>query len=173
MNSFKKYFWDVIRNHYVDFDGVATRKQFWLFVLWSVLFPFIIIMGFLLIQLWQEEHSFIYSILGLILSGLMLLCSLIYLLSFIPSITISVRRLHDAGFSGWFLLLNFVPYVGSLVVFIMFLLPSKIHDNKYRNGGKNIISENNIDKLEKLHSLREKGVITEKKFEKQKKDILD
>ncbi|MDR2860906.1 MAG: DUF805 domain-containing protein, partial [Elusimicrobiota bacterium] len=32
MNFFKTYFWDVFVNHYFDFKGKATRKQFWLFI---------------------------------------------------------------------------------------------------------------------------------------------
>lgn len=42
----------------------------------------------------------------------------------VPNISVTVRRLHDAGYSGWFYLLNFVPYVGGIILFIFTLLPS-------------------------------------------------
>ncbi|MDO8933008.1 MAG: DUF805 domain-containing protein, partial [Rhodocyclaceae bacterium] len=40
-------------------------------------------------------------------------------------------RLHDIGLSGWFYLLVFVPSVGSLIIFVMTLIPSQKHDNKW------------------------------------------
>lgn len=128
MNSFKIYFWDVIKNHYLDFNGVATRKQFWLFVLWNFIISAIII----LIGYWfynssgDDTTSIISNILGFII--IVLVYNLLVLL---PHISITARRLHDAGFSAWLLLLNFVPYIGMLVIFIMLVLPSKLHNNKY------------------------------------------
>jgi uncharacterized membrane protein YhaH (DUF805 family) len=38
----------------------------------------------------------------------------------IPGIAISVRRLHDTGKSGWFLLLSFIPFIGSVVLLVFF-----------------------------------------------------
>ena len=35
MKAFMTYYWDVLRNHYVDFKGRATRKTYWLFVLFN------------------------------------------------------------------------------------------------------------------------------------------
>ena len=43
----------------------------------------------------------------------------------VPSIAVTVRRLHDAGFSGWLYLVNLVPYVGGLVILVLTILPSK------------------------------------------------
>jgi uncharacterized membrane protein YhaH (DUF805 family) len=41
------------------------------------------------------------------------------------------RRLHDAGFSAWWLLLIIIPF-GFLILLIFMLLPSKLEGNKYR-----------------------------------------
>ena len=46
------------------------------------------------------------------------------LITAIPFTTLSVRRLHDAGFSGFFWLLNVVPFVGPIALFVMYCLPS-------------------------------------------------
>ena len=46
------------------------------------------------------------------------------LATFIPNLALTVRRLHDGYFSGWLYLLAFVPFVGSLVVLILVLMPS-------------------------------------------------
>ena len=56
----------------------------------------------------------------------------------LPSINVSVRRLHDTGRSGWWLLLNFVPIIGPLVVTIFMLLDSQPGTNKYGPNPKGI-----------------------------------
>ena len=48
----------------------------------------------------------------------------------VPSVAVTVRRLHDAGYNGWFYLLNFVPF-GGIVPFIFTLLPASVNGAKY------------------------------------------
>lgn len=101
MNYVKTYFLDIITKHFFDFSGKENRKVFWLFVL----------------------NCFIVSfILGLISSAVSYVFSLVVLL---PSLGILVRRLHDAGFSGWLALLLIVPVVGWIAVVILACFPSK------------------------------------------------
>ena len=50
---------------------------------------------------------------------------------FLPTLALSVRRLHDIGKSGWWMLLSFVPIIGPLVLLIFWILPSKESDNPY------------------------------------------
>ena len=52
------------------------------------------------------------------------------LIFFIPGLAVSVRRLHDTGRSGWWLLLAFIPYIGSIALLIIFCIGSD-EDNKY------------------------------------------
>lgn len=61
----------------------------------------------------------VFLILGAILSGLFSLAIIV------PSLAITSRRLHDAGFSAWFMLLYLVPSVGSLIVLVLTILPTK------------------------------------------------
>lgn len=56
---------------------------------------------------------------------------LVALALLVPMIAIHVRRFHDLGYSGWWYLLSFIPYVGSLVVLVMMCLPSQEGGNKY------------------------------------------
>jgi hypothetical protein len=67
---------------------------------------------------------------GIVLSGLvvMLLWSL---LNILPTIAVTVRRLHDVGMSGWYYFLHLIPSIGSLIVFVIMLLPSKQGSNMY------------------------------------------
>ena len=101
MNYVKTYFLDIITKHFFDFGGKEGRKVFWLFVLNCIIVSFI---------------------LGLIWSTLATIFSLIVLL---PSLGILVRRLHDAGFSGWWALLLLIPFIGVIAVLIMACFPSK------------------------------------------------
>lgn len=70
--------------------------------------------------------------LGSILGVLAAIASVLFLIAiFIPSIAISVRRLHDINRSGWFMLLHLVPAIGSLVVLVMNLIPGNKGSNDF------------------------------------------
>ena len=60
-----------------------------------------------------------------------LLFTLVLLIFYIPLFSQTIRRLHDAGYSGWFIALGLVPYIGSIIILIMCVLPSQPHPNKY------------------------------------------
>ncbi|HSV53714.1 MAG TPA: DUF805 domain-containing protein [Burkholderiaceae bacterium] len=77
---------------YVDFSGRATRPEFW----WFMLFEIVVFMVTGMI------NPILYGIAAL---GLLL-----------PGLGVSVRRLHDIGKSGWWLLLGFVPIVGVVLI---------------------------------------------------------
>ena len=108
MKALNTYFIDPIKNHYMDFSGKATRKQFWLFVLFSVLVFFVLalVLGFL-----GKTGNIVYFF-----------CQLAILL---PTLGIAARRLRDGGFSPWLLLLLLLPIIGGLILFVLYLLPSK------------------------------------------------
>ena len=104
----KVYFWDVIAKHYFDFKGREGRKVFWLFTL----------------------NTFIINlILGIISSGI--LSTIFTLAIFFPSLGISVKRLHDINFSGWWLLIGFIPFIGAIALIVLACLPGTNGDNKY------------------------------------------
>ncbi|MGP2569682.1 DUF805 domain-containing protein [Ornithobacterium rhinotracheale] len=86
--NFNKYFVNVLKNDYANFKGRTNRKAYWIFV------------GINLV---------ISIILGIIdgITGLPILGLLFSLATLVPSIAIGVRRMHDVGKSGWFLLIPF------------------------------------------------------------------
>jgi uncharacterized membrane protein YhaH (DUF805 family) len=49
----------------------------------------------------------------------------------IPSIAVAVRRMHDTNRSGWWLLIAFIPIVGTIVLLIFLLLDSNPGDNRF------------------------------------------
>ena len=56
---------------------------------------------------------------------------LLLLASIVPGIAVSIRRLHDAGYSGWLYLINLVPYLGGLVLIIFLAMPTSPAAAKY------------------------------------------
>jgi len=63
---------------------------------------------------------------SLLFFGLIVCLSLV-----IPSITVTIRRLHDTGRSGWWYLVTFIPYVGEILLLIFCILRSEEGANEY------------------------------------------
>jgi uncharacterized membrane protein YhaH (DUF805 family) len=58
--------------------------------------------------------------------------SIIFFVLLIPLLSQQIRRLHDIGVSGWWVLIGlFVPYIGGFILLILSMLPSQPHPNKY------------------------------------------
>ena len=109
------YFLDVITNKYADFNGRATRSEYWYFTLFSLI-AYII-------------AGVIDGLLVNITGGLPILSIILMLGFLVPAIAVGVRRLHDIGKSGWWYLLAIVPLV-SLVLIAFFVMDSR-EDNQY------------------------------------------
>jgi len=105
---------------YAVFSGRARRKEYWYFNL----FNFLIAFGLGVID-W---------LLGLVVtsdSGIGLLGGLYSLAVLIPGIAVTVRRLHDTGRSGWWLLISFIPIIGFIVLLVFMLSESQPGKNQY------------------------------------------
>ncbi|WP_198166491.1 DUF805 domain-containing protein [Picosynechococcus sp. PCC 7117] len=101
--------------NYTNFSGRARRKEFWYVFIINLLIS-------LVLGVFQE------TFLGVIAS----LVSIIYSLAFIlPGIALSIRRLHDTGRSGWWLLIGFVPLIGVIVLIVFFASDSQPGPNQY------------------------------------------
>ena len=118
--TFQKYFLDVLRYKYLDFEGRASRQEYWYFVMYKWLSIIAIIIGSTIL-------SFVPYI-GIVFSSLSILAFLGFIL---PSFAISVRRLHDVGESGWLLLVGLVPFIGGIVIFVFKVQEGKTGPNKY------------------------------------------
>ena len=68
---------------------------------------------------------------------------LYYIFIILPSIAMTVRRLHDVGQSGWMVLLNLVPYVGGVVILVFTCLDSQPNENKYGPNPKKVDTDDN------------------------------
>lgn len=122
-------FKSVVFGRYATFTGRASRSEYWWYTLSSfALFSFIFILltfvGGFFVGLTDCASDDTEAAVNVVVLFAMLITMLLGLGLTIPSIAVTVRRLHDAGFSGWFYLINFVPYVGGLILFVFTVLPS-------------------------------------------------
>lgn len=103
---------------YFKISGRATRSEYWWFQLFYLLLSIGVgvVIGVVEVTA-QQDFSII-------------LIGLLVLLMICPLFCVQIRRLHDAGFSGWFVLLSLVPYLGGIALFVMTLLKSD-GDNKW------------------------------------------
>ncbi len=132
-------FLDVLKNKYADFEGRARRKEYWTYVLFLAL---TFLMAYFILLIGIVLQSGIIGGLGSILVGV------VGLGTFIPTLAVAVRRLHDTNKSGWLYLLCIIPLVG-LIVLVWFCTEGTKGANDYGPDpkGGNEISEIGKDEL--------------------------
>lgn len=97
---------------YVEFNGRARRKEYWMFFLIN----FVIALALGVVD----------AVLGFgLLGGLYALAVLL------PSLAVTVRRLHDTGRTGWWILIGLIPLIGIIVILIFMVLEGQPGDNAY------------------------------------------
>jgi uncharacterized membrane protein YhaH (DUF805 family) len=112
------YFLEALKN-YVTFTGRATRQQYWMYILFYIVFYFIAVT--LDINLGQFDKEKMTGFISTVYTfGLLL-----------PTIAILARRLHDIGRSSWWILLILIPVAGSLVILVFTLMDSQKGENEY------------------------------------------
>jgi len=112
---------------YADFATRSRRSEYWFFVLFNIIAAIVL--------------SIIDSVTGLASAeygGLGPFYGLYALAVLIPSIAVGVRRLHDIGKSGWWLLLAFIPLIGAIVLIIWFVKDSEAGTNRFGPNPKEV-----------------------------------
>ncbi|HEY1210160.1 MAG TPA: DUF805 domain-containing protein [Terracidiphilus sp.] len=104
---------------YAQFSGRSRRNEYWMFTLFNLL---------IYVLLYGAAIALMESGIGKALLGI---CAIYGLAILIPSLAVGVRRLHDTGRSGWWLLICFVPIVGGLILLVFFVLDSEPGTNQY------------------------------------------
>ena len=101
----------VFLENYVNFEGRATRKEFW----YAFLFNFVV--GF---------------VLGLIPGKVGMIIQIIWSLAvLLPMLSVGARRLHDINKSGWFQLLALIPLVGIILLIVWWAQEGEKTENQY------------------------------------------
>ncbi len=104
---------------YAVFSGRARRKEYWMFTLFNIIFAIIAMV--------------IDNVIGTAIKGIGYgLIYILYILAvLLPALAVSVRRLHDTGRSGWFLLIMLIPFVGPIWLLVLMCLDGTPGENKY------------------------------------------
>lgn len=117
---------------YAQFNGRSRRSEYW----YALLANWIIIM-LTYVLFFAPMFSDVVNYgapteATAVLMGLLGLLLLVYaFVVMIPSLALGVRRLHDIGKSGWFMLISLIPYVGSIILIVFMATDSQIGANQY------------------------------------------
>lgn len=117
---------------FVVFSGRASRSEYW----WFALFNFLGLMVFFGLGLGlglgtSPDGGNTPGAAGVVF---LVLGGLFYLAVLLPGIALGVRRLHDANFSGWMLLLGLIPSVGGVAILVLTVLPSNPAGVRFDEG---------------------------------------
>jgi len=122
-------YWKLAISKYAQFTGRSRRSEYWYFSLFNA------IVGILL-----------GLVLGLISEQLALVANLYSLAVMIPGIAVGVRRLHDVGRSGWWMLIALTG-IGAFVLLYWFVKDSEPGNNEYGPNPKTGNSDELLDHL--------------------------
>lgn len=127
---------------YFEFSGRSRRKEYWLFTLFYFLVSVAISIVF---GTPSYEQAGFYAGFSTELSGTGgMVQNLFGLASLIPSLAVSVRRLHDQDRSGWLLLLIFIPLLGWFALFVLMCLNGTRGRNRFGPDPKNPADEADV-----------------------------
>lgn len=109
-----------VLKQYVVFTGRSRRQEYWMFVLINILIVFAI------------------GVVEKLIGSDGVLSSLYSLAIFLPTLGVLVRRLHDSGRSGFWLLINLIPVIGFFVMLYFLVQDSQVGANEYGPNPKGI-----------------------------------
>ena len=116
------YYLKVLQN-YANFRGRARRSEYWYFTIFHI---------------WAFFSTTILDMLfgttfdmGFGPSPYGYFTILYNFFTFIPTVAVSVRRLHDVGKSGWFCLIGLIPLIGAIWLLVLTFTDSNTGDNAY------------------------------------------
>ncbi|MFF8381780.1 DUF805 domain-containing protein [Streptomyces sp. NPDC015661] len=98
---------------YVVFSGRARRKEHWMFFLFNIIAVIVV------------------ATVDLAIGTFPLLYPIYFLAVLLPHLGVTVRRLHDTGRSGWFILLSLIPLVGGIILIVFLATESEERPNAY------------------------------------------
>jgi len=128
---------------YAEFTGRSRRMEFWSFglfnlIVYAIIGAIVFGTGASMASLADTGGNAVSVISTLFFSGFGLLFAIYWLATIIPTIAVTVRRLHDRDMSGWWYLgvivLSFIPLVGALVsiaFLVIMFLPGTIGPNRF------------------------------------------
>ncbi|WP_417347574.1 DUF805 domain-containing protein [Ferrimonas sp.] len=103
----------------LQFRGRSRRTEYWMFVLINILVA--IAIAFVDLTLGTVDEQ----------TGTGTFSTLYSLIVFLPTLALTVRRLHDTGRTGWWVLISLIPIVGVIVLLVFMVLDGEPGDNDF------------------------------------------
>lgn len=113
-----------VLRQYADFSGRARRTEFWIFTL----IDRVILISLFIVPSLMNFNPILVSFIAYGYA----------IALFIPTLAVSVRRLHDVGKSGWMLLVGLIPIIGGIWLLILWIMDSDSGENKYGINPKEV-----------------------------------
>ncbi len=126
-----KWYLKVLKQ-YADFTGRARRTEYWMFILFNMIFALVatILDNLLGLKFTPKiPYGFIYLIYALV--------------TFIPGLAVMVRRLHDVDKSGWWFLIGLIPIIGTIWIIVLLATDGTPGTNQYGVNPKENFNEIN------------------------------
>jgi uncharacterized membrane protein YhaH (DUF805 family) len=127
-----KWYLKVLKQ-YADFSGRARRTEYWMFVLFNIIFALVAIAIDNLLGITFSFSGPDGTAVPFFYGYIYVLYNLAILL---PSLAVGVRRLHDVGKSGWMMLIALIPLVGGIWLLVLFCTDSQSGPNKWGENPK-------------------------------------
>jgi len=108
-----------VLKRYGVFVGRARQAEFW----WFFLINLVITVALVFV----DQLTGTFNVEG----GYGLLSGLYTLLVLLPTLAVGVRRLHDTGRSGWWLLVGLIPVIGTIILLALFVLEGTVGTNRF------------------------------------------
>ncbi|OOG45738.1 DUF805 domain-containing protein [Rhodanobacter sp. C01] len=110
--GFFDWYLKCIKNHYADLDGRARRTEYWMFYLVNLII--VIVLALISRAMGSQVLSTLYGLAVLV-----------------PHIAVAVRRLHDTGRTGWWLLIALIPVIGWIWIIVLLATNGDQGSNQY------------------------------------------
>jgi uncharacterized membrane protein YhaH (DUF805 family) len=105
---------------YADFQGRARRAEYWMFVLFQILVYIAVAILGMIVSGGNSNSAAATGLMALVTLGLLL-----------PSIAVTVRRLHDTNRTGWWILISFLPLIGGIWLLVLTVLDGTPANNRF------------------------------------------
>jgi len=109
---------------FATFSGRSRRKEYWYFTLVYLIIEVVLAVIDMATGLFSQS------------TGIGVLSGIFALAMILPSLSVSVRRLHDTGRSGWWLLIGLIPLLGAIVLLVFMILDSEPGSNRFGDNPK-------------------------------------
>ena len=119
------FFFQSVFSKATKIEGRAPRSEYWYWVLFTFIVQMFTILPVILVAMMIPQKD-VWAILPFLIAA-----GSIWVFLWITRITVTVRRYHDQGMSGWMFFIGFIPAIGGLLEIIFMLQPSQPGSNKF------------------------------------------